>query len=234
MLRSSSCGPLWASTAASWRFITHSSGWDIAIKKTLHASEQKRSDVKDRRETWISEQGCLDVQRLVFLDESGAKTNMTRLRGRARGAARVMDSAPHGHWCTTTMIGSIRLDGTIACMAVNHATDKDVFREYVRQVLVPTLRPGDIVVLDNLGPHKDSEMLGLIDAAHAELRFLPPYSPDLNPIEKMWSKVKAFLRAAKARTQEELYDAIAAALETVTPKDAKGWFCSCGYPASQH
>jgi len=159
---------------------------------------------------------------------------MTRLRGRALHGRRVLDSAPHGHWHTTTMIGSIRLDGTSVCMAVEGATDTEVFREYVRRVLAPALRPGDIVVLDNLAAHKDAQAEALIEAAHAELRFLPPYSPDLNPIEKMWSKVKAFLRAAKARTQEELYAAIGAALRTVTPQDAEGWFRSCGYAAAQH
>jgi transposase len=131
------------------------------------------------------------------------------------------------------MIGSLRLDGTSACMAVDGATDTDVFVYYVRHVLVPSLHAGDIVVLDNLGAHKDSEALALIEAAGAELRFLPPYSPDLNPIEKMWSKVKAFLRRAKARTQEELYKAIGAALEMVTAQDAEGWFQSCGYTARQ-
>ena len=118
-------------------------------------------------------------------------------------------------------------------MTVDDATDKDVFREYVRHVLVPTLRPGDMVVLDNLAPHKDEEGRALIEAVQAELLFLPPYSPDLNPIEKLWSKVKAFLRKAKARTKEDLYDKIGAALQTVTPQDAEGWFESCGYTAYQ-
>ncbi len=129
------------------------------------------------------------------------------------------------------MISSIRLDGETACMAIDGATTAEVFREYVRQVLVPTLRPGDLVVLDNLSAHKDREALQLIESAGAVVRFLPPYSPDLNPIEKMWSKVKEFLRAAKARTQEALLAAIAAALKTITPTDAKGWFTSCGYVA---
>jgi len=170
----------------------------------------------------------------VFLDESGAKTNMTRLRGRALGGERLADAAPHGHWCTTTIIGAMRLDGSTACMAVDGATDKDIFREYVRCVLLPTLRVGDIVILDNLSAHKDQQTRDLIEQAGAELRFLPPYSPDLNPIEKMWSKVKTYLRATKARTEEELYQAIRKALETVTTKDAQGWFRSCGYAASQH
>jgi transposase len=113
-------------------------------------------------------------------------------------------------------------------------TDRDVFREYVRSVLVPSLRPGDIVILDNLAAHGDRETRNLIEAAQAQLQFLPPYSPDLNPIEKMWSKIKTFLRGAKARTQEELYEAIGAALKTVTAQDASGWYSSCGYTASQH
>lgn len=185
------------------------------------------------REQWRAQQGALDLRRLVFLDESGAKTNMTRLRGRALLGQRLVDTAPHGHWCTTTMIGAVRLDGRTACMAVDGATDKDVFREYVRRVLVPTLRVGDIVVLDNLSAHKDLQTRNLIEQAGAELRFLPPYSPDLNPIEKMWSKIKTFLRAAKARTEEELYQAIGLALEAVTPQDVEGWFRSCGYDATQ-
>ena len=211
----------------------HSNVWAIGIKKTLRASEQDRADVKQRREQWSAQQGALDFTRLVFLDESGAKTNMTRLRGRAREGQRLVDTAPHGHWCTTTISGAVRLDGSTACMAVDGATDKDIFREYVRCFLVPTLRVGDIVVLDNLSAHKDKQTQDLIEQAGAELRFLPPYSPDLNPIEKMWSKVKTFLRAAKARTEEELYQAIGLALQTVTPQDAEGWFRSCGYTASQ-
>lgn len=175
----------------------------------------------------------MDVNRLVFVDESGAKTNMTRLRGRALHGARLFDHAPHGHWCTATMISSIRFDGFTTCMAVDGPTDRDVFREYVRNVLAPSLRPGDIVILDNLNAHEDVETRLLIQARKAQLVFLPPYSPDLNPIENMWSKVKEFLRKAKARTKEDLYDAIGRALTMVTPQDSRGWFSSCGYTAPQ-
>jgi len=157
---------------------------------------------------------------------------MTRLRGRAKKGQRIVDHTPHGHWCTTTMISSIRLDGSTACMAIDGATDADVFRGYVRHVLLPTLRQGDIVVLDNLSAHKNKETIELIESVGAEVWFLPPYSPDFNPIEKMWSKIKEFLRAAKARTQEVLLNAIAAALKTITSQDAVGWFQSCGYAAS--
>ena len=171
----------------------------------------------------------VDARRLVFIDESAAKTNMTRLRGRARRGQRVRDSAPHGHWNTTTMIGSIRLDGTVSCMAIDGATTGEVFRAYVRCVLCPTLRPGDIVIADNLSAHKDAQSRALIEARGAELVFLPPYSPDFNPIENMWSKVKNHLRSAKARTQDTLITAIGHALQTVTSKDAEGFFFSSGY-----
>lgn len=165
----------------------------------------------------------------MFLDESAAKTNMTRLRGRAPRGQRVYDGAPFGHWCTTTMISSIRMDGTTACMTVDGATDADVFEAFARSVLVPTLKAGDIVVMDNLSAHKVPRTVRLIEQVGARVLFLPAYSPDLNPIEKMWSKVKEFLRAAKARTEEALWTAIAAALASVTAQDAIGWFASCGY-----
>jgi transposase len=127
------------------------------------------------------------------------------------------------------MMASIRLDGTTACMALEGATDTESFRAYVAAVLVPTLRPGDLVVMDNLSPHKSDPTLALIEQAGARVRFLPAYSPDLNPIEKMWSKVKALLRAAEARTPGDLVKAIGLALAQVTAQDALGWFVSCGY-----
>ena len=154
---------------------------------------------------------------------------MTRLRGRALRGQRVHASAPHGHWHTTTMISSIRLEGTTACMTIGSPTDTEVFQGYVRHILCPTLRAGDIVIMDNLRPHKNEHTLALIAAAGASVLFLPAYSPDLNPIEKMCSKVKALLRSAEARTREELLEAIAKALQAVTAKDAMGWFASCGY-----
>ena len=206
-----------------------SSIWTIAEKKTLGASERDRPDVQQQRSQWQAEQNEMDAQRLIFLDESGAKTNMTRLRARVKGGARAYDSVPSGHWATTTMISSIRADGQTACMVVDGATDHVVFREYVRVVLAPTLRPGDVVVLDNLSAHKDSEARKLIEARGATLVFLPAYSPDLNPIEKMWSKVKELLRGAKARTEKALVEQVGKALQQVTLSDAEGWFQSCGY-----
>ena len=154
---------------------------------------------------------------------------MTRLRGRAPRGQRVYDHAPAGHWGTTTMISSIRVDGSAACMTLNGATDTDVFSAYVQSVLMPALRPEDIVVLDNLSPHKGTAALRLIEQAGATVRFLPPYSPDFNPIEHMWSKVKTILRTEKARTEEALDAGIARALARVTASDARNWFAACGY-----
>jgi len=154
---------------------------------------------------------------------------MTRLRGRALRGQRVHSSAPAGHWKTLTMISSIRLDGSTAAMAIHGATDAEVFRAYVGEVLCPTLRPGDMVIMDNLSAHKSEPTLELIAAVGAQVLFLPPYSPDLNPIEKMWSKVKSLLRSAEARTHDDLITAIGNALAKVTTKDARGWFASCGY-----
>ena len=200
-----------------------------AKKKSLRATEQDRPDVKAQREAWWKWAGEMDLRHFVFLDESGAKTNMTRRYGRSFDGQRLVDGTPHGHWCTTTILSSIRLDGTTAAMVIEGATDAAVFQAYVRQVLIPTIRPGDIVVMDNLSPHKSPGIAEAIEAAGAEVWFLPPYSPDFNPIEKMWSKIKAFLRAVKARTYDALLQAIAAALRTISSSDVTGWFASCGY-----
>jgi transposase len=166
---------------------------------------------------------------LIFLDESGAQTNLTRLCGRAPKGQRVHAQSPQGHWNTTTLIGSLRLDGSTACMTIDGATDTEVFQAYVRSVLCPTLRPGDVVIMDNLSPHKSPITHSWMTQAGAQVLFLPAYSPDLNPIEKMWSKVKTCLRTAEARTQPALVEAIAAALKRVTRQDAINWFASCGY-----
>ena len=165
----------------------------------------------------------------MFLDESCAKTNMTRLRGRAHQGCRLHDHAPGGQWHTTSMLGSIRLNGETACMVIEGATDAITFREYVRRVLAPTLHSGDIVICDNLGAHYDSQAREIIEAHGAQLRFLPAYSPDLNPIEAMWAKIKAYLRQAKARTQKGLLRAIRNALASVSASDAQGFFRHAGY-----
>jgi len=168
---------------------------------------------------------------LVFLDESGAKTNMTRLYGRAMKGDRVYDSVPHGHRGTTTMIRAIRLDGVIqpASLVYDGPTDAAVFLTYIQDCLAPALKPGDIVVMDNLSSHKVRGVAQAIQAVGADVGYLPPYSPDLNPIEQMWSKVKAKLRSIKARTIENLYDAIGDALRTISHHDLQGFYRSCKY-----
>jgi transposase len=141
----------------------------------------------------------------------------------------VHGSAPHGHWNSTTIIGAMRLDGSTACMAIEGATDAEVFAAYVREVLCPILRPGDLVVMDNLSVHKSEPTLALIRQNGADVRFLPAYSPDLNPIEQMWSKVKNTLRSLEARTRESLLEAIGHALAGITYQDTLNWFAHCGY-----
>ena len=141
----------------------------------------------------------------------------------------MVDDTPCGHWHTTTMISSLRLDGSTACMVVDGSTNKYVFGAYVGHILLPTLQADDIVILDNLSAHKHADAIAMIESVGASVWFLPTYSPDLNPIEKMWSKVKQFLRSAKARTLDTLIKAIADALETVSTQDASAWFMSWGY-----
>jgi transposase len=188
-----------------------------------------REDVAKQRVDWPERVRQIAPSRLVFIDESGAKTNMTPVYGRSFDAKRLVDHAPHGHYRLTSIIGALRLDGVGACMTVDAAVDGDCFEAYVEKFLAPSLGPGDVVILDNLSSHKRPSVEELVRARGASVMPLPPYSPDLNPIEKMWSKVKQFLRKAKARTAETLLEAIAAALASVTAEDALGWFRSCGY-----
>ena len=185
----------------------------------------------ERRTQWRQDIEGIEPDRFVFLDESCAKTNMTRGYGWGQGGARVVDTTPGGHWQTTTMLASIRVDGVVgdACLAFPGATDGAMFRFYVEAMLAPTLRCGDIVVMDNLAAHKVKGVREAIEACGAEVWYLPPYSPDLNPIEPMWSKVKALIRKAKARTVEPLYDAIGHALRAVTAEELANYYADCGY-----
>lgn len=157
---------------------------------------------------------------------------MTRTRGRAPKGQRVIAKVPGGHWKIVTMISAIRTCGPFAAASIIGATDSDVFRAYVREILAPQLRRGDVVVMDNLTPHKAQGVREAIESAGAELRYLPPYSPDFNPIENMWSKVKGKLRSIAARSIDSLHDAIGTALATVTPDDCIGFFRHCGYVAT--
>ena len=165
----------------------------------------------------------------MFVDESGVTRSMTRRYGRAPKGERVYDAVPLGHWEVTTLLGALALDGVRASFTVDAATDTDIFRVFVEQALVPALRPGDVVIWDNLPAHKAPDLKVSLAAAQATLLPLPPYSPDFNPIEPCWSKVKEFLRAAEARTAETLQQAVAEAFATVTASDARGWFQHCGY-----
>ena len=183
------------------------------------------------RQLWHEHLKNVPIEKLVFLDESGAQTNMTRTHGRAPRGQRVIEKLPHGHWQTTTMISAIRSSGPFASVIVNGATDSDVFRTYVQEALAPQLEAGDVVILDNLQPHKAAGVKEMIEAAGAKLLYLPPYSPDLNPIENMWSKVKRKLRSSAARSFETLTQAVWSALDQVTPQDCLGFFRGCGYVA---
>ena len=165
---------------------------------------------------------------MIFLDESGVTTQMTRAYARGCGGQRVAEAHPQRHWKILTILGALSLRGWVATMTIEEATDGDIFLAYVEQVLCPALRPGDVVIMDNLSAHKVAGVRELIQAAGAELIYLPPYSPDLNPIEKAWAKLKQFLRALKARTAEALEQAITQALPHITPDNARAWFRHCG------
>ena len=181
------------------------------------------------REAYLAEVARVAAGRLVVVDESGCTTSMTRPRGRAPRGRRVHDAVPGGHWRVTTLIGAVRTSGVAAAVTIDAATDGPVFLAFVRDALVPTLRPGDVVVMDNLGAHKVAGVREAIEGAGAQLLYLPPYSPDLSPIELCWSKVKQALRSAAARTAESLSRAVQQAFETVTTCDLINWFRHCGY-----
>jgi len=200
-----------------------------AEKKTLHASERDTPRVRALRGHFRRRAVAVDPKRFVFVDESGINTSMTRTRGRAPPGERVLGAVPQGHWKTLTMLGALRLDGIAAAATVDAATDADVFGVFVRQALVPALRPGDVVVWDNLAPHKAAHVEQELERARAKLMPLPPYSPDLSPIEPCWSKVKGHVRDAAPRTVEALGRAAAEGFDKVTAADARGWFEKCGY-----
>jgi len=182
-----------------------------------------------QRAAWQALQPELDVARLVFIDETGASTKMARLCGRAPSGQRCVAPIPHGHWQTTTFVGALRATGMTAPMVLDGAMDAAAFEAYVHDVLAPTLGRGDIVVMDNLPAHKPARIRAAIEATGARLQYLPPYSPDLNPIEMAFAKLKAALRKAAARTLEALWRAIADALTTVTPTECANFVAAAGY-----
>ena len=185
--------------------------------------------MKEARDQWRSGTRGIDPARFRFIDESGAKTNMVRLHGRCPQGQRLLSKAPAGHWQTTTMIAAVGLHGVAAPFALEGAVDAESFLVYVERVLLPTLHGGEIVVLDNLASHKHPRVRELIESVGAQVWYLPPYSPDFNPIEEMWSKIKQILRSLAARTFEGLIEAIATALKKVSLQDLLGWFTHAGY-----
>src|SRR5271170_7453871 len=201
-----------------------SGAWPAAEKKSLHAIERDTEANRKRREEFVEHIGSIPPERLIYLDESGVTTSMTRLYGRCVGGRRIAEGTPGGHWKILTILSAMSTRGMIATMTIEEPTDGDIFLAYVEQVLCPALRPGDVVVMDNLSAHKDEDVRMWIEKQGAELLYQPPYSPDLNPIEKAWSKLKQMLRASKARTRDALEQAIADLLPHITPEDAQAWF----------
>jgi len=198
-------------------------------KKSLHASEQDRERVRALRELWKQQAGTIDPTPIVFLDESGITTEMTRRYGRVMGGERLREGVPAGRWKTLTVLGAVSTSGWVAVMTVEAATDGDVFLAYLDEVLCPRLQPGQVVVMDNLGAHKVEGVADRIRQTGASLLYLPPYSPDFNPIEQCWARMKQRLRALKARTLPALQDALENALSVLTPQHASACFKHCGY-----
>lgn len=198
-------------------------------KKSLHASEQDRPKVARRRLQWQQRQGQIDARRLVVIDETWAKTNMTPTHGRCPIGQRLVAKVPHGHRKTLTFVAALRCDGITAPCLLNQPINAVSFRTYVEQVLVPTLRPGDVVVMDNLSSHKGKAIRKAIQAAGAKLIFLPPYSPDLNPIEQVFAKLKTLLRKANARTIPAITEAIGKLLDEYTVEECANYLVNSGY-----
>ena len=198
-------------------------------KKSSHALEQERPDILKRRQAWFDSQPDLDPAKLVFIDETGLSTKMARLRGRAPRGQRCRAGVPHGHWKTTTFTGALRLSGMTAPFVYDGAMNGNVFLAYVEQVLVPTLRPGDVVVMDNLPAHKAAGVRASIETAGATLLFLPPYSPDFNPIENAFAKLKAMMRARAERTIADIWNAVGPIVELFSPAECANYFRAAGY-----
>jgi transposase len=182
-----------------------------------------------RRQAWFDGQLDLDPERLVFVDETWTSTNMARLRGRALNGERLRAGIPYGHWKTTTFVAGLRLTGMMATMVLDGPINRIAFEAYVEQVLVPELAPGDIVVMDNLSSHKSPAVRQAIEAAGASLLYLPPYSPDFNPIENAFAKLKALLRAAAERTVDGLWSTIGDLIDRFTPDECANYFAAAGY-----
>ena len=198
-------------------------------KKTLFALEQARADVARRRQRWKAWQASLDPAKLVFIDETWIKTNMAPLRGWGPKGKRLRAFAPHGHWRTLTFIGALRSDQLTAPCVFDGPINGNSFRAYLEQQLVPVLKPGDIVIMDNLGSHKSAAVRQIIKAAGARLCFLPPYSPDLNPIEQTFAKIKHWMRCAQKRTVPDTWRHVGKLLDRIEPNECANYFANAGY-----
>ncbi len=198
-------------------------------KKSLRASEQERADVARARRRWICKQGLLDPARLVFIDETATSTSLVRLRGRCPRGERLVGSVPHGHWKTITLVVGLRHDGMVAPFVIDGPMNGTIFLAYVEQCLAPTLDRRDVVIMDNLPAHKVAGVTDAIEAVGATAFYLPPYSPDLNPIEQVFSKLKALLRKAAERTVPKLWRRIRALLRTISDKECLNFFRHAGY-----
>jgi transposase len=215
------------------RFGSSSGAKGCASKKTLLALEQARADIARKRHRWKGWQARLDPARLVFIDETWIKTNMAPLYGWGPKGKRLRGFAPHGHWRTLTFLGALRCDRLTAPCVFDGPINGQCFSAYVEQQLVPVLRPGDIVVMDNLGSHKSALVRQLIRAAGARLWFLPPYSPDLNPIEQAFAKIKHWMRHAQKRTIEDTWRFIGSLVETIQPEECQNYFENAGYASKK-
>jgi transposase len=215
--------------AAAARYGGSSLGTTSASKKTLYAAEQKRADVARARRRWMREQGMFDPARLVFIDETSTNTAMVRLRGRAPRGERLVDYAPHGAWKTITFVGGLRQRGMTAPFVIEGAMNGPMFLAYVKQCLVPTLKRGEIVLMDNLPVHKVAGVAEAIEAAGATLIYLPKYSPDFNPIELAFSKLKAHLRKAAEHTIPRLLRRIGRVVTDFSARECRNFFRHAGY-----
>lgn len=195
----------------------------------MRATEQDRPDVAAARTAWADDQAKLDPDQLIFIDETGTSTNMARLRGRSARGERLVGKIPHGHWKTTTFVAGLRSSELTAPCVIDGPMNGNAFIAYVEQVLAPSLKPGDIVVLDNLSAHKVPGVREAIKAAGGTLLYLPPYSPDFNPIEQLFAKLKALLRKAAERSVDGLWNRIAYLLDAFTPQECANYFRNAGY-----
>jgi transposase len=218
-----------ASYGAVWRFFRHEG---ISFKKSLYASEQDRADIARRRARWKQHQGRLDPRRLVFIDETWAKTNMTRRHGRCQRGKRLVAKVPQGRWRTLTFVAALRCDRITAPCVIDGPINAISFRAYVEQFLLPTLGAGDIVIMDNLGSHKGLVVRQLIRSVGAKLFFLPRYSPDLNPIEQVFAKLKTLLRKRDPRTGEATWRGIGELLDLFSPQECANYIANAGYAST--